>query len=170
MTGAARPSRFLVDIAVAPGFARKVGAGVEALRAAALTALAQERPRGRAELAIVVTGDTALRALNRRYRKTDATTDVLSFPADAAAEPELAGYLGDIAISYPQAARQAAAAGHPPLAELQLLVVHGVLHLLGYDHATAGEQRRMWAAQKRSLRALGAPITMPATASLMDHD
>lgn len=170
MTGTQRRSRFIVDVAVAPGFARKLGDGAAALRAAALAALAQERPRGRAELAVVVTGDAAVRALNRRFRGVDATTDVLSFPADAPAAPELADYLGDIIVSYPQAARQARAGGHATLAELQLLVVHGTLHLLGYDHATAAGRRRMWAAQKRVLRGLGAAVTEPAPASQMEHE
>lgn len=172
MTGTRGRPRFIVDIAVAPGFARKVGEeGAETLRAAALATLAQVRGRGPASLTLVVTGDTVVRALNRRFRDMNATTDVLSFPAPESpkAPPELAGYLGDIALSYPQATRQAAAAGHTPLDELQLLVVHGVLHLLGYEHARPGERRRMWAVQRRVLRALGATLIVPASASLLDH-
>jgi probable rRNA maturation factor len=170
MTGTPRRPRFVVDVAVAPGFIRKLGDGAGVLRAAAVATLAQERPRGRAELTLAVTGDTAVRALNRRFRGVDATTDVLAFPAGAESAPDLADYLGDVAVSYPQAARQALAAGHATLAELQLLVVHGVLHLLGYDHATAAGRRRMWAAQRRALRTLGAAVTEPAPASQMEHD
>ena len=64
-------------------------------------------------------------------------------------------YLGDILISMPRASQQAAVAGHPLEAEVQLLVVHGVLHLLGYDHAEPEEKRRMWAAQADILSSLG---------------
>jgi len=100
-----------------------------------------------AELSIVVTGDAQLQALNLQFLDTDAPTDVLSFPAGEA-DPE---YLGDIAISYPQAASQAEAAGHPVIQELQLLAVHGILHLLGYDHDSEENKSKMWAAQDEIL-------------------
>ncbi|HKQ97453.1 MAG TPA: rRNA maturation RNase YbeY, partial [Candidatus Polarisedimenticolia bacterium] len=75
------------------------------------------------------------RALNRRLRGRDRTTDVLSFPSDSEREPGQA-HLGEIAISLPQAARQARAARWPRRAEMALLLTHGYLHLLGYDHET----------------------------------
>ncbi|MDP2777432.1 MAG: rRNA maturation RNase YbeY, partial [Anaerolineales bacterium] len=87
-----------------------------------------------ADITIVLTDDAQLHELNRDYLGVDAPTDVLSFPASES-DPETGStYLGDILISIPRAAQQAQAAGHPVDAEVQLLVVHAVLHLLGYDH------------------------------------
>lgn len=85
-------------------------------------------------LGVCLVGDRSMRALNRRHRAKDATTDVLSFPAGRAPDPEGLGHLGDILISVPQAARQARAAGHGLDRELRVLLLHGYLHLLGYDH------------------------------------
>ncbi|MGH2523455.1 MAG: rRNA maturation RNase YbeY, partial [Anaerolineales bacterium] len=92
----------------------------------------------------------------------DYPTDVLSFPSEET-DPETGmRYFGDIAISFPHAHAQAAAGGHPVAAELQLLVVHGVLHLLGHDHAKRAEKARMWAAQAEILKKLKAPISGPS--------
>ncbi len=113
------------------------------------------------ELTLIVTGDDALQELNRRYLEIDAPTDVLSFPAGEVNPENGAFYLGDIAISYQRAQAQAALAGHPVEAELQLLVVHGVLHLLGYDHAEPDEKAAMWAAQDRVLAELGSAAQSP---------
>ena len=79
-----------------------------------------------------------MREANRRHRAKDATTDVLSFPAGDNPGPEGGRHLGDILISVPQAARQAQAAGHALDRELRVLLLHGYLHLLGYDHETDG--------------------------------
>jgi probable rRNA maturation factor len=124
------------------------------LRRAARAALAQQQAAPGA-LTIRLTGDAALRRLNHEFMGHDAATDVLSFPAE---EP---GYFGDLAISVTRAAAQAKAGGHSLQAELQLLVVHGVLHLLSYDHATKTQQARMWAAQAQILTDLGCEITGP---------
>jgi len=75
--------------------------------------------------------DRQMRQLNSTYRQRDSTTDVLSFPGAASA---LESHLGDVVISVPVARRQAAAAGHPVERELRLLILHGMLHCLGYDH------------------------------------
>lgn len=75
-------------------------------------------------------GDRAMRTLNRRYRGMDAPTDVLAFPA------ETVGLLGDIVISIPCASRQARRRGEPPAREIDRLLLHGFLHLSGYDHET----------------------------------
>jgi probable rRNA maturation factor len=108
-----------------------------------------------ADLTLVLTDDEEIRALNRDFLGIDAPTDVLSFPADES-DPETGRrYLGDIVISLPRAAEQAAAHGHAIEAEVQLLVVHGILHLLGHDHAEADEKKRMWAAQAQVLESLG---------------
>ena len=91
------------------------------------------------EVTVRVTGDRELRRLNRQFRGEDHATDVLSFPSGDLAS----GYLGDLAMSWPAVRRQAEAFGHPPETEAALLVVHGFLHLLGWDHATPREEREM---------------------------
>jgi probable rRNA maturation factor len=107
------------------------------------------------ELSIVLTDDARLHQLNRDYLGIDAPTDVLSFPASETDPDTGAHYIGDILISIPRAQAQANAAGHPLESEVQLLVVHGVLHLLGHDHADAEEKARMWKAQAEILMSLG---------------
>jgi len=110
-----------------------------------------------AEISIVITTDEAVQSLNRQYRGVDAPTDVLSFAeADAAGGFELpeqpAPWLGDIIIAAPTAARQARTMGHTLFEEIQLLSVHGILHLLGYDHLTPAEKETMWRKQAEILR------------------
>lgn len=107
------------------------------------------------DLSIILTDDARLHELNLNYLGVDASTDVLSFPASETDPETGARYIGDILISVPRAQAQAGAAGHPLEAELQLLVVHGVLHLLGHDHARAKEKARMWKAQAEVLESLG---------------
>jgi probable rRNA maturation factor len=102
-------------------------------------------------ISILLTADRVLRGLNRRFRGVDRSTDVLSFP-DGSASPEGGAYLGDMAISVETAAGQAERAGCSLAAELDRLVVHGVLHLLGYDHEVDGGE--MMALQRRILRSL----------------
>lgn len=109
-------------------------------------------------LSIKITGDREIRDLNSVYRGMDQTTDVLAFEADYY-DPDLESrYLGDVVISYPRAADQAQKRGHPVESELQLLVIHGVLHLLGYDHGSAEEKESMWQIQDQALIALGLDI------------
>jgi probable rRNA maturation factor len=79
------------------------------------------------KVAVLITGSRQVRALNRRFRKKDTATDVLSFPRETG---------GDIAISAHIAARNADRYGHPVVDELKILVLHGLLHLAGYDHET----------------------------------
>jgi len=116
-----------------------------------------------AALTILLTDDDYLRELNRHYRGEDVATDVLSFPAGPPmpGDPDAAAYLGDIAIAVPTAERQAAAKGHAAPAELQLLAVHGVLHLLGHDHLDAAEKAAMWREQAAVLRRLGLEEIQP---------
>jgi len=104
-----------------------------------------------AELTIVLTDDEQLHQLNRQFRGIDAPTDVLSFPSDFIDPDTSSPYLGDVLISVPQAMIQAAEAGHSIADEIRLLTVHGVLHLLGYDHAEEAEKARMWAVQDEIL-------------------
>jgi probable rRNA maturation factor len=125
------------------------------LERAAQAAVEHQGEPSESELSILLTDDARLQALNQKYLGIDAPTDVLSFPA-AETDPETgARYLGDILISVPRAQAQAEAAGHPLEVEVQLLVVHGVLHLLGHDHAQSDEKARMWKAQAEILERLG---------------
>ncbi len=102
-----------------------------------------EQGHSKYDITIVLTDDAQLHELNREFLGIDAPTDVLSFPSEETDPDSGARYLGDIIISIPRAAQQAGAAGHSVEAEAQLLVVHGTLHLLGHDHAEAGEKARM---------------------------
>jgi len=122
--------------------------------AARLTLEHQSAPAN-ADLTIVLADDETLRDLNRGYRGMDVPTDVLSFPASQQDPESGVPYLGDILISVPRAAEQAQAAGHSTQDEAQLLIVHGVLHLLGHDHVKAKEKARMWKAQAEVLERLG---------------
>lgn len=106
-------------------------------------------------LTIMLTDDAQLQQLNRDYRNVDAPTDVLSFEAHERDPETDTIYLGDILISVPRAAKQAQTGGHAIEDEVQLLIVHGVLHLLGHDHAEAEEKAEMWAAQAKILARLG---------------
>ena len=94
---------------------------------------------------VLLTGDDTLRDLNRQFADEDKVTDVLAFGSGTVfpGDEGDAATLGDIAISMPQARRQAAAAGNPEDREIAMLTAHGVLHLLGYDHAVPDEEREM---------------------------
>ncbi len=125
------------------------------LERAARAALSHQKKSPDADLSIVLTDDTRLKQLNRDYLGIDAPTDVLSFPASES-DPETGSpYLGDILISIPRARAQAKAAGHALESEVQLLIAHGVLHLLGHDHAKPREKAKMWKAQAEILESLG---------------
>ncbi len=118
--------------------------------------------RGDAELSILLADDDTIQRLNHEYLGIDAPTDVLSFPAGDTDPESGAEYLGDIIVSLPRAQAQADAGGHTVLDELQLLAVHGVLHLAGYDHDAPEHKAEMWALQAQVLTALGCGITGPA--------
>lgn len=110
-----------------------------------------------AELTLVITSDETVYELNRQYRHIDAPTDVLSFEAAPDADdfvlPEgILTYIGDVIISFPTAARQAAVAGHTAFEEVLLLAIHGTLHLLHFDHLTPGEKIEMWQKQAQILQ------------------
>jgi probable rRNA maturation factor len=125
-----------------PGLARR------ALRAFAKR-LEAEVAEGRT-FHCLIADNAEVRRLNRDFRKTDYATDVLSFPAAGAN-----GFLGDIAISFEQASRQAAAYGHTVSQEIEILMLHGLLHLLGMDHET--DRGRMARAENKWRGALGLP-------------
>lgn len=94
---------------------------------------AQAGVKLRGQVTVLLTNDTEIRRLNRRFRGVNKATDVLSFPMDASGPLNLAG---DLAISVPRARRQAAEQGHGLAVELKVLILHGLLHLAGYDHET----------------------------------
>jgi probable rRNA maturation factor len=126
------------------------------LEKAARQVLAQQKVEGEATL--VLSDDPQLHELNRQFRNIDSPTDVLSFP-DGEIDPETQlAYLGDVLISYPRALAQATAGGHSLSDELQLLVVHGMLHLLGHDHADEQAKAAMWTAQADILEQLGCTL------------
>jgi probable rRNA maturation factor len=126
--------------------------------AAALGRFVEEAQRAAGlagRLDVLIAGDGELRRLNRRFRGKDRATDVLSFPAEGTARPEVAG---DIAISADQARRNAKRLGHSVSEELKVLLVHGVLHLAGYDHER--DQGRMARKEERLRRAFGLPVSL----------
>lgn len=129
------------------------------VRLAAEVMAGEEVPPG-TSLAVLVTDDDEIRAMNRQFLGIDEPTDVLAFP-DESDEEFISGYegpphLGDVAISLPTAVRQAAEAGHGLEREVSHLLVHGILHLRGYDHVTGPEdEARMRTREERYLGDLG---------------
>ncbi len=136
----------------------------EPLLVAAAQAALRACGRTGCSLSVLVVDDRVVQRYNRVYRNQDAATDVLSFaardgpplssdiPDELAAE--LDAELGDLLLALPYASRQARKHGHSLAAELQLLVVHGTLHLLGYDHDTRARQAEMWRKQAEILNTL----------------
>ena len=113
-----------------------------------------------AEVSVTLTDDAHIHVLNREYRNVDRPTDVLSFALTESEEPEIIGadggaVLGDLVISLERAAAQAEEYGHSPLRELSFLTVHGMLHLLGYDHMEEEERLEMEEEQRHVMEELG---------------
>ncbi len=146
----------VILISIAQPFVR--AASDERLAAIAQGVLEAEGTRA-AELSVTVTDDETVRALNREYADEDAVTDVLSFSQwegeEFVAAPGSIPPLGEVVIAYPQAARQAEERGRSVEEEVARLLIHGTLHLLGYDHAVAEEERRMRAREEELLGAIG---------------
>jgi probable rRNA maturation factor len=132
----------------------------EVLAQAAVAVLQQMNVQG--DASIVLSDDDKLQELNIQFMGIDAPTDVLSFPSGEIDPDSGELYLGDVIISQTRASQQALAGGHSLEDELKLLVVHGMLHLLGYDHADADEKARMWVQQSRILENLGCKISFPS--------
>ncbi len=130
-----------VEIRVKSKFASRIRRA--RLRRAIERALRAEHAR--AALVIYITDDAEMRSLNRRFHATNESTDVLSFPAPGA------DYLGDAVISYERAREQAREAGWHIADELDLLAVHGTLHLLGYDDLHPRQRQKMWKRQEEIL-------------------
>ncbi len=148
------------------------------MRHAARAALAQAQPLPLpVEFTFRLTDDAELQELNNEFRGVNTATDVLSFGGDGFVDGHpltptlsqskdehegLRAYLGDVVISMEHCAAQAKAFGHSIDDELALLVVHGTLHLLGFDHMTAKRKKVMWAAQDRAFVGLGRPNPLKA--------
>lgn len=132
------------------------GAGVThaQLVAAAEAAYAAAHARGGGEVAIVLSDDAEVRRLNRTWAGKDRATDVLSFPAGASGD-DADAMLGDIVLAYETVARDAGQLGIPVAAHASHLVVHGMLHLLGYDHGTESEAAAMEGLETVVLARLG---------------
>ncbi|MBL7198918.1 MAG: rRNA maturation RNase YbeY [Anaerolineae bacterium] len=153
-----REGMTMIQVLIRPQFRGQVSAGL--FRQAAGTVLEIESAPADASLTVVVTGNREIQALNEKYRGVDAPTDVLSFGQEPTEHvfvtpQEEPPYLGDVVLSLPRAQEQAIDQGHGTESELELLTVHGVLHLLGYDHTTPEEEALMWARQDAALAALG---------------
>jgi probable rRNA maturation factor len=147
----------MINIEIIPDF-RRVFMPDILVRAAKAALLQQSAPE--ADLTLVLTGDAQIQELDRDFMGENSPTDVLSFPS-CETDPETGRrYLGDIIISVPRAEAQSLAEGHSLEVELSLLVVHGVLHLLGHDHAGGEDKDRMWAAQTEVLTRLGISPTI----------
>ena len=121
---------------------------------AALAALESEGRDG--DLTILIDTPERIQTLNREFRNVDTVTDVLTFPAwEGEISLSADGYLGDIMICYERAKEQAVTYGHSLMRELSFLAVHGVLHLLGYDHMTEKDERVMREKQTAILDSIG---------------
>lgn len=132
---------------------------IERLHEAVAAVLKAEDAAG--DVTVVITDNETVAALNRRFLGRDGPTDVLSFPAEDTANaftlpPGTGHYLGDIVIACPYVIAQAQRQGNDLAEELELLAVHGALHLLGYDHADPEEKAIMWAKQDAILHLLRA--------------
>jgi probable rRNA maturation factor len=125
-------------------------------RASQVPEVAARIPPGAVTVAVRITGDAELRELNGSFADEDHATDVLSFEG-------VESHLGDIAISWPAVLRQAADYGHAAETELALLAVHGLLHLLGWDHIDDAERDEMW---RLTLAGLAASGINPSTRRL----
>ena len=115
-----------------------------------------------AEVSITLTNNAYIHELNKKYRQIDRPTDVLSFALNESEEPEVEdgpeiNVLGDIIISVERAEEQAAEYGHSVRREMAFLTVHGMLHLLGYDHMEEADRLEMEAEQKYVMEQLGIP-------------
>lgn len=149
----------MIFLEIAETFANLIDA--ELLKQAAQTTLQRLGAPSESSLTVVLTDDTQMRQLNYQYRRIDAPTDVLAFPSDYIDPETQTHYLGDILISVQRAQAQAFVEQHPLEEELQLLIIHGTLHLLGFDHQTEEAALQMWQVQGEILRSLGILIENP---------
>jgi probable rRNA maturation factor len=135
---------------------RSSGVNGRALVAAARKLMREVGEEG-SSLSLSLVTDETIAALNKRFRHKEKATDVLSFPQHPREQVAGEPLLGDVVISIDTARRQAAAYDAPLERELQRLLVHGLLHLLGHDHHETGERRRMEAEERRLAQSIGMP-------------
>lgn len=107
---------------------------------------------------ILICSDFEIQVLNQQFRQIDQPTDVLSFGSDEIDPETQSRYLGDVIVSYETALKQSIIAGHGVQTEIIILVIHGLLHLLGYDHDSAKSKQEMWNKQFEAHRLLGIKI------------
>ena len=119
-----------------------------------------------AEVSILLTDDAAVQVLNRDWRGVDKPTNVLSFPAEGISPPGAPALLGDVALAFETVAREAAAQGKPIEHHTRHLLVHGVLHLLGYDHVREEDAERMEERERKILARFG--VSDPYAAERVD--
>lgn len=135
-------------ILIEPAMQAKFGRTLRRRTLTTFLADATEAVRIKGQVSVLLAGDRRVRQLNREFRHKDQSTDVLSFPAPQS--PGADSVAGDLAISVETAARQAEAFGHPLAVELQILILHGLLHLAGYDHERdSGQMARKETALRR---------------------
>lgn len=159
MTARSHRTKKLLQIEVIVRSARwKRRPRAKAIVRKAISAAAKAASTGRAELAIVLADDSAIRALNRQWRGKNAPTNVLSFPAVSAGKGGSASpYLGDVVIAYETTAREARAERKPFDHHLMHLAVHGFFHLLGFDHHNVRAATKMENLERRVLAGLRVP-------------
>ena len=149
--------KLLIRVSVKP--TPVVDLWVESLASLTIRAVKGAAFEKKTELSVVLTDDKEVKKLNKAYRGKDKTTDVLSFPLLEGKKfpknPKGNVVLGDVVISVPQIKRQADENDKSFKAELALMVVHGVLHLLGYDHVTLAQEKKMFGLQNKILKRFG---------------
>jgi len=152
-----KPPAFELDVVIEEGAWTEIGE-VETLAHRAVEAalqVASDAPRRPVAITLLLSDDAGVRALNRDWRGQDKPTNVLSFPSPA--QPAAPGprHLGDLALAFETLRREAAAEGKTAADHASHLIVHGTLHLLGYDHETAGEAEIMEGLEIKALAKLG---------------
>ena len=144
-----------IEIQVQEG---QFGPGFEPTIAAAAEATLQDQKIESGTLTVVLTDEAGIRDYNLRYASVNQPTDVLSFPGGEIDRDTGEEYLGDVILCPPIALTGASMGRHALLDEVSLLTVHGVLHLLSFDHDDEKSRKEMWAVQERILDRLGSPI------------
>jgi probable rRNA maturation factor len=155
-----RKSQIEVSVQADPELEEK--ANREHLNELVVDAISEEVPGDAMTVGLLITNDEQIRKLNLQYRGQDSTTDVLAFSSGESDDgfvspPSTPRHLGDVVVSYPRAVAQAADHGQSAEEELDRLVIHGVLHLLGYDDRGRKERAAMWERQEALLRRFHAP-------------
>lgn len=147
----------MIKVLIADQFKQKISPRI--LEDAALAALRHVKAPSGISATIVIEDDDKLRELNKSFRGIDSATDILSFPSSDIDPETNMTYLGDVIISFPLARTHAFIAGHSCNDELRLLVVHGILHLYGYNHSSIEEKSKMWSTQNEILGILGCNLS-----------